>query len=378
MKSKGKVAIVTWTKWNNYGTILQSYALYSIIKKWGFEVNVLDDKYISSSACVAKFGTPTKYQYLKNKIKNFFAKRNFIEQIIYKREKKCDRCKRRLIHYYKKNVDYKHLNLLEKQFDAFVCGSDQIWTPDESFFDPYYFLDFVKEKTKIAYAPSIGRSSYPDNKKIQVSRMLESFKAISVREKTGKNILSTLTYKPVHVCLDPTLLLTGKEWITKLHLTDCSNNKKNYALCYYLGENDWYREKVDAICKEKKLEKVVIPWLKKDIANTPQSEIIIPDPIKFLELILNASYIFTDSFHGFIFSLLFRKEVFVFARFSEYDSSSQNSRVKDLCDKLKLNSNYITPNDNIQLNKQIDYRTVDVELHKSRNESLSFLENALK
>lgn len=379
MRTLGKIAIVTWTKWNNYGTILQSYALYSILREWDYDVKVLNDKYISSSECISKYGIPTRFQYLKSEIKKFFTKRDSIEQIIYERERKCNKSKHKLIQYCTKNVDYKHLHLLEKQFDAFICGSDQIWTPDESFFDPYYFLSFVKNKPKIAYAPSIGRTSYPEEKRSQIATLLTTFRTISAREETGKQILTCLTDKPIHVCIDPTLLLESKKWITKLNLTSCTNSSdNNYVLCYYLGENDWYRKKVDTICNEKNLRKIVIPWLEKDIANIPQSEIIIPDPIKFLELILNASYIFTDSFHGFIFSLLFHKEVFVFARFSDKDIASQNSRVKDFCKKLNLNERYININDKFNLNDKINYQYVDDILNELREDSISYLKNSLK
>lgn len=376
MKNK-KIAIVTWTKWNNYGTILQSYALYIIIQRLGLDVKVLNDKLISSTDCVLKYGTPTKFQYLKNKIKEFFKKKNFVDQIIYKREKKCNKFKHKVIRYYTKNVNYKHLYLLENNFDAFICGSDQIWTPNNIFFDPYYFLDFVKSKPKIAYAPSIGTSNYPEHKKPLVAKMLKSFSYISIREETGKKILDNLTNKPIQQCLDPTLLLNGKEWIDLLHLS-IRKRKQDYVLCYFLGESDWYRNKVDKICEEKGLKKVMIPWLKKDINNIPSSDLIIPDPIDFLNLILNASFIFTDSYHGFIFSLQLHKEVFVFARFSDDDKSSQNSRVKDFCTELNLQQRYINKNNEINLASTINFQNVDTVLNILRKDSMYYLQEALR
>lgn len=376
MKNK-KIAIITWTKWNNYGTILQSYALYIIIQRLGFNVKVLNDKLISSTDCVLKYGIPTKFQYLRNEIKNLLKKKNRVDQIIYKREKKCSKFKRKVIQYHTKNVDYKHLPLLEKEFDAFICGSDQIWTPDDIFFDPYYFLDFVESKPKIAYAPSIGTSNYPESKKPLVAKMLNSFSYISTREETGKKILSNLTNKPIQQCLDPTLLLNGKEWINLLHLST-KKELGNYALCYFLGESDWYRNKVNTICKSKGLKKVIIPWLKKDIDNISSADLIIPDPIDFLNLILNASFIFTDSYHGFIFSLQLHKEVFVFSRFADDDSTSQNSRVKDFCTKLDLQQRYININEEIDLNDKINFHNIDTKLSILRKYSISYLQEALK
>lgn len=376
MKKK-RIAIVTWTKWNNYGTILQSYALYKAIQKMGFDVKVLNDKLISSTDCVIKFGIPTKYTYYKNIIKSIFFNRDPISRIVYKREKICNRFKHKCIQYHTKHVDYKHLYLLEKDFEAFICGSDQIWTPNDDFFDPYYFLEFVKNKPKIAYAPSIGTSTYPENKRVIVAKMLKSFNSISVREETGQKILKSLTDKPVQLCLDPTLLLNGNEWVNQLHLSK-QEKLSNYALCYFIGEADWYRYKVERICKEKHLKKIVIPWLRKDIANIQKSDLIVPNPVDFLNLILNASYVFTDSYHGFIFSLQLHKDVFVFARFSDDDTSSQNSRVKDLCTKLILRQRYINKDDEINLNNKINYHNVDATLYKLRKESLLYLQQALK
>lgn len=376
MKNK-KIAIVTWTKWNNYGTILQSYALYIILQRMGFDVKVLNDKFISSTDCVLRYGFPTKYQFFKNRIRDFFHKRDSVDQIIYRREKKCDQFKHKIIQYHTKNVDYKHLHLLENNFDAFICGSDQIWTPNNIFFDPYYFLDFVKNKSKIAYAPSIGTSNYPENKKSLVAEMLQSFSYISTREETGKKILSNVTDKPIRVCLDPTLLLNGKEWINLLHLST-KGKLGNYVLCYFLGESDWYRNEVNKICKAKGLKKVIIPWLKKDIDNISGTDLIIPDPIDFLNLILNASFIFTDSYHGFIFSLQLHKEVFIFSRFSDDDSASQNSRVKDFCTKLNLQHRYINKNEEINLDNKINFQNIDVALNILRKDSMSYLQEALK
>lgn len=176
--------------------------------------------------------------------------------------------------------------------------------------------------------------------------------------------------------MDPTLLLNGKEWIDLLHLS-IRKRKQDYALCYFLGESDWYREKVDKICEEKGLKKIIIPWLKKDIDSIPSSDLIVPDPIDFLNLILNASFIFTDSYHGFIFSLQLHKEVFVFARFSDDDKSSQNSRVKDFCMKLNLHQRYIDKTKEIQFENKIDYQKIDNLLNTQRNESINYLKQSL-
>lgn len=368
-----KIAIVTWTKWNNYGTILQSYALYRLLESWGHDVVVLDDKYITSTKCVEVYGQETWWSYLKSNFKKAFAHKTTFERFSIKRETRCIKEKRRLIKYHRKNVKYNSLHKLEKSFDIFICGSDQIWTPNDIYFDPYYFLGFVKNKKKISYSPSIGVSEYPMDKKEIIRPLLESFSNISVREETGKKIIGDICNKEISVCLDPTLLIDQNNWHKELKI---KNIDKEYALCYFLGEQEWYRKDTEMFCKNKNIELVTIPMFKQDMNYGNRIENV---GVKgFVELIANARYIFTDSFHGMLFSIIFKKEVFVFSRFKCTDKLSQNSRIEDFVNKIGLSSRYIKEERAIlDIDEKIDYNKIYKVIDGYRNLSLKYLKSSL-
>ena len=368
-----KIAIVTWTKWNNYGTILQSYALYRLLESWGHDVVVLDDKYITSTKCVEVYGQETWWRYLKGDIKKALEHKTEFEKFSNKREKRCIKEKRGLIKYHKNNVRYDSLHKLEDSFDVFICGSDQIWTPNNTYFDPYYFLGFVKNKKKISYSPSIGVSEYPTEKKEIIRSLLESFSSISVREETGKKIIGDICNKEISVCLDPTLLIDQNNWHKELKI---KNIDKEYALCYFLGEQEWYRKDTETFCKNKNIELVTIPMFKQDMVFGDRIENV---GIRgFIELIANAKYIFTDSFHGMLFSIIFKKNVFVFSRFKSTDKLSQNSRIEDFVKKVGLSSRYIKEERIIlDMVEEINYNKIYKHIDEYKKESLEYLKSSL-
>lgn len=373
-----KVAIVTWTKWNNYGTVLQSYALCSILSASGFDAYVLDDRFISSSYCIERWGEPRPFRLFLNRLKARFNVKNDSawERFASRRERFITKQKRSLIRYWRKDVRYATLGRLSHQFDYFVCGSDQIWTPDPVFFDPYYFLTFVNDKPKIAYAPSFGRSSFPDDKADLVRLALRDFAHLSVREETGKRIIESITGRnDVETVLDPTMLLTAHEWESRLHLDRSKCPDGPYALFYFLGDQSWYRLEATSFCKQKGIQEVCIPTLPQDYHEDDSPEI---GAVEFLSLIRSATHVFTDSYHGFLFSLIFQRDVYVFQRFDETDSRSQNSRVKDLCRRLQLSHRYFAHAGGLHLSAPpIDYSLVDRLIAQERQKSFRFLMHSL-
>ena len=368
-----KVGIVTWTKWNNYGTILQSYALYKFISNLGYDCKVLDDRYITSTKCVEEFGKTRYWDYLKNKVKSYLKYKNEFEVFNNNRERLCNKEKRKIIKYHLKNVRYESLHKLNKDFDIFVCGSDQIWTPNNIFFDPYYFLGFVNDKKKISYAPSIGVSEYHNDKKEIVESLLSSFDAISVREDTGKKILAGICEKEINVCIDPTLLFDGESWKKDFTI---EASKEEFAICYFLGEEDWYRDKTISFCNKEQIKLISIPIFKKD--SNLGTEQIFAAPSKFLELFANAKYVFTDSYHGMLFAITFHRDVFVFSRFKKNDILSQNSRIEDFIKKIGLSNRYIKDSSCEMPSDSINYKFIDNRIDGLRADSYNYLVSALK
>lgn len=370
-----RVAIVTWTRWRNYGTILQSYALQKVIERLGYDTYVLPDKNIIPEYYIENHKKPTLYERISSRLNSMLYKPAPSLYDLYDKEltDKCENFRRQNIKYWDERFDNTDLSKIESCFDAFICGSDQIWTSSDDLFSGYYFLDFVKQKPKISYAPSISKRNYSQSKLSKMSDWLEDFSAVSVREQLGKEVLSGIYKKDISICLDPTLLLTGDEWVNFLKL---KYEPSNYVFCYFLGKQEWYKQESIAFCERKGLKLVYPPIVEEDFPiGTAECQ---PDPKEFLYLILNARYILTDSYHAMIFSLLFHKDFFVFSRFMPGDPSSENSRVEELSSQLGLQDRYIKEQGNIFLSHPvIDFQFAEAKLSYFRDFSVCFLLNSL-
>ena len=255
----------------------------------------------------------------------------------------------------------------------FVAGSDQIWSPAVRF-DGFYYLDFTSRK-KIAYAPSLGVSEYPDARKSLVAPLLSEFSSISVREKKGAEILKAQFGIDAEVVVDPTMLMTREQWESNLPVPSCKTQDKPYLLCYLLTYNKEYISFVKNYCKDRGLSlKLVVH--SPALAGIAEDEIYV-GPLGFLEAVRDAEIVMTDSFHGTIFSMIFQKEFYSFKRFRDNSSYSQNSRVENLLSQVGLQERYLS-DDSLQLSQgQIDYQSVNAAISKMREHSLSYLAAAL-
>jgi len=370
-----RIAIVTWTRWRNYGTILQSFALQQVVQRLGYDAYVLRDANIRFDYDIENYKAPTFFERVKGKWNSIFHSPKPSPYKIYDREltDKCENFRLRNIKYWDVSFDNSDLEKIEPNFDAFICGSDQIWTSADNLFSCYYFLNFVKHKPKISYAPSISKNNYPQDKLAKMQVWLSTFKSVSVRENLGKQVLSQIYPHNIDICLDPTLLLSGQEWVEQLQL---KKEPEDYVFCYFLGNQTWYKQESIAFCENKGLKMVFPPMIEADFdLGTPEYS---PDPKEFLELILNAKYVLTDSFHAFIFSFLFRKEVFAFARFVDGDSASENSRVEEFSKSLGLQTRFIKEEGAIlHPASPIDFDTADEKLSEMKKASIQYLRNSL-
>ena len=148
------------------------------------------------------------------------------------------------------------LKKLNGNFDAYICGSDQIWTP--MIFNPLYYLSFVDDKYKrISYAPSFGVSKIPNNKINKIAKLLDRFKSISVRESNGADIVKALIEKNAEVVLDPTFLMSQSEWDEIV--PNIVHSQEEYLLCYFLSENEEYWRVASTIADKYNLKILVIP-----------------------------------------------------------------------------------------------------------------------
>ena len=253
-----KIAVMTWYKYRNYGTVLQCAALSRTINNLGYE------------SCVISYGTAVgKYQYPGDSSLNKLIKKSVLRRLnkgysSLERERLFDE-------FIKANIketnfcnNYSELYQLNSKFDAFICGSDQIWSPTQSF-DDKYFLSFVDDsKLKFSYAPSFGVSTIHNNlQKEVICGLLNRFDAISVRENQAVKIVEELIGRTPRVVLDPTLLLDQNEWNNIVGINRRNNGVKDYILCYFLGDYKKYINNVKAISEYYDVPYYIIPTTSK-------------------------------------------------------------------------------------------------------------------
>lgn len=325
-----KTATITWLKHYNYGTYLQAYALQQYIKSLGYENVILDD------------------HYLKNENKSFFSsaltkfKMMGRDLISYRYGRSRKKTKKLFNVFSDNHLSVEHnLNsdYLNSKYNRFICGSDQIWNPGQKHLVPYYYANFTKHK-KIAYAPSIGVSVYPDFLRQDFIDLTSDLTALSIREEVGRKIVSSLLNREIETVVDPTLLLTDQDW---KQIISTDNQTKPFVLAYFLSPNSWYIDYVMQYAKEKELP------LKMFFVNCKYTklpvDLITVGPVEFLQLIHDASYFFTDSFHGTIFATVFETLFITFKRFSDHNAKSQNSRVENLFSKMNISERFIGKNE---------------------------------
>lgn len=377
-----KTATVTWYHFENFGTALQAYAMQRVVTDAGFENDII--AYKSNSHEVKNSERLT----LKIILKKIFSKIYRIPEVFYKKTFYRSYAKRSML--FKDFID-EHLSLsrecrnqedferIDKEYDKFLCGSDQIWSP--ALFDSVFFLEFVKGNyRKIAYGPSLGRNFIGEEIKEKFKECVNNVHFLSVRENTGAKLLKDLTGREATIVLDPTLLVDSSRWKS---IAVRPTVKREYILCYFLGDNKFPYQYLKRFNPNKQYEVVIITEKISDMRK-PGFNVVEAGPSEFIGYCENARYIFTDSFHGIIFSILFKKQFFSFLRFVDKAPESQNSRVYNilqtfgLMDRLVLSFERNKKEVEKRKKQDIDYIIMGKKIEKERQKSLSYLINALK
>lgn len=332
---------------NNYGGVLQAYALRKYISNLGFEVKDVcyEDVYITNSKAENRTLYSKISRYVASHKLNIEAVLDAVKKQVYKKlygkkvnaeiNKRNENFQKfRLEQIEHTNEVYNKDNVSEcvDKFDIFVCGSDLVWNIAETTnLQPGYWLTFVHDKPKISYAASIPMNSVTDEQKQLIKSALSDFHAISVRENVGKNLLDLFIDTNVvkHV-IDPVFLLTEEEWDNVSEKYEIGEDK--YLLTYFLGDSLEYRNLAKAIAKDRKLKILNFAHNTGIEKNDIHFGTSITDasPEQFVYLFKNADMIITDSFHGVAFSMIFNKEFYAVERFREAGASDLNARLNSL------------------------------------------------
>ncbi|MGN8786413.1 polysaccharide pyruvyl transferase family protein, partial [Blautia sp. HCP3S3_D9] len=245
-----KIAILTiFNNNNNYGGVLQAYALQYVLRKKGYIADVV--VYINGKNPIYKsVGSQLKQYKINEIVHKVLAKvegKVFSKKIINILEDREYLFNNFRENYINKSEPYDDNTLRDSQriYDAYICGSDQIWNPNAA--RNGFLLSMIDEKHyKIAYAASIGRSVLTEYEKSIMIPLIKRFDFVSVREKTAQAILSNSGVEDVNVVLDPTLLIDKVEWEA---LCNKELAKEKYVLCYFFSDSREYRKKIEKYCK---------------------------------------------------------------------------------------------------------------------------------
>lgn len=384
-----KIGLVTCYFIHNYGSSLQAYATEMLMKKL--------NKPYETIGCVRPINYMQEnkilYTIKKLLIGDWKLKIGRLKIRYYKEIKKKfkESCQIR-DHYFEKFIQNnfhlspisKNRNELEKRasnYDYIIVGSDQLWRTD-SVEHGYYTLEWVPDNIKkIAYSTSFGITQIPWFQKEKNKKFMNRFDHIALREQSGCDIVYQLTGRKTNVVLDPTLLFSGEEW---LHIQDKEPiEKEPYIFCYFLGNNPEQRNFVKKVKEKTGLQIISLLHLDEYIPSDesfPDKAPYNVGPGEFLNYIRNAQYVFTDSFHCSVFSILYKKSFFTFKRFNENAKQNTNTRIDNLLKITDLTARNISTNSCIEeiLSIPNDFSSTEKKLELLRKHSIQYLEDALK
>lgn len=374
MKSDEMIGILTYHSAYNYGSVLQAYATQCVLEKYFDRVEIINYRMLEQR----KF-----YDLYRRKYGIRTLVKDLMQLPIHKSRKiRCSKFENFFDRYMRLSTEvskpeevYKFWN----QYAIIVSGSDQIWNKHShelennqwEYMHPYLLKDFPGKK--ISYASSIANTTDEDLKKILP--MLRSFDAISMREKNSQEKLSKqLNHKIEHV-LDPTFLLDQNDWIRRLGLEIRMEEK--YVLYYSLNGIAPTRERLPIIreyAKERGCKvKVITPFVYVASVRDDIVEICADvGPVDFLNMIYNACFVITDSYHGTILSVNFGKEVY-----SLCVEGGSEFRKTDILGQLGMERQIINDIRKLSAVKDmVDYTEVHEKISTLKNRSLLYLERA--
>lgn len=349
-----KVGIVTFINTINFGASLQAFALQEVIESFGMRAEVI--QYVNKDIENAEKNKGGKS--LKSLVKSVVVGSGFDRKIAAFKE-----YEEKYIH--KGEELTKELeSTVNRSYDFFVTGSDQVWNTKLTHADWTYFLDFVQDNSKkVSYAPSFGNIPFPNEYYEKAAVYLNQINELSVREASGAELIHEITGRCAEVVLDPTLLLNKSEWMQRCEFTP---PYEHYILVYFPHNKKKVFEFVNKLKKRTKLPVVYLsisPRIQVGVKTIYDAS-----PDQFLGWMLHADYIVTGSFHGTAFSLNLEKQFF-------YEPSGTGSRIDNL---VRLAGTYDRSIDNANvLNSNIDYEDVREKLNAEREKSKEWLKIAL-
>ena len=350
-----RIAIVTITNSGpNFGNRLQNYALQTVLERLGcipetiFTANIIRRSIMLS-----------RLRWLARKI----IKRT-------RRQYYFDRFNKLYIHAARR-IRYRSLNdnaFAKDGYDAAIVGSDQVWNPEFDFNTDFEYLPFMPPEKRYAYAASFGVDRLPPTRREAVAGFLREMREISVREDTGRTLVKELTGRDVPVVVDPTLLLESSDFEAIAEKPPQSIPER-YVLTYLRGEQTAAGL---ALIKET-AEALGIPII--TINERRDTAFYNIGPQHFLYLFRNAEYVFADSFHATVFSIIFHRP---FTCFHRQGNNRIYSRIDTLLRVTQLENRLFDTPLTAPALSAIDFTSVDRRIAAERERAMEFLRDIRK
>lgn len=369
-----KVGIITFHASHNYGSMLQAYALQQVVLGMGYDCEIINfrtkrqKRFYYPPFCRGRWIGRIRRLFLYWKDVIPLTKKYILFESFLRKK------------YILSPKEYRTLNDLENEdfgYDFYICGSDQIWNTICFDFDWAYFLPFVKEEKKIAYAPSMGPRPFRDvveENACGINKYISSFEAISVREQETADRLLALSGVRAPIMLDPTLLLSNSYWEKMINNTPLV--KDDYIFLYAPWSDENVFLKAESLSNQLGMKVVVSQiyewgghkWRKK---NNFQYLLSV-GPIEFLNLCKNAKWTIGLSFHLVVFSILLHTPFIVI-------DGMNDSRIRNLLTLTKLESRSM-PSSTTDISpylSHIDFQNANKFITRKRQVCLRWLKTNL-
>lgn len=360
-----KIGILTFHNAYNYGAVLQAFALQTYLENQGHQVEIIDyrNDEVELSYTLFRFRSIPKrnivntIKYLVNHSYRSYKYPEFHKNAM------------QLLKLSPRVNSLKDSSIADK--DVIIIGSDQLWNRKITrILDPFYWGEFagnIKGRV-ITYAICMNTDTLSSEQLDYMRNHLGNFDSLSVRETDLANVLRSLTSKPVHISLDPTLMVDACMW-REMIKKEPSPTKEPYVLVYAILERKKVIEEARKFAEKRGLKLVIMS----PIADVrPLKGYYQPNsPLGFISAIAQAEYVVTSSFHGLAFSVIFHRKVYVMG------DSGKNERMHSLLDNLGIGDRFV---DNMRdMGKgEINYSSVEYRLNLLRSQSRDYLNTAIK
>lgn len=358
-----KVGILTFPGSPSWGASLQMFATYNALLQKGVEVEIIN--YISKNVSYRRKKEVKAVSLISEKVANVFLGNP--KKPFKKFEKQMKKYPTRFIE------TTKELTELAERYDRIIVGSDQVWNSFLTGSDMNFYLEFCDDNSKKAsYAASFGADNVNEDEREKIAELLSQIKYLSVREERGKEIIKELTGRDASVVIDPTMLFGGDFW---RKIKKPSGVKGKYVFFLTIKPSRKMRCAAEKFAKKNGLKLVYLDGGLHGLLNklNPEKHPVFGiGPAEFLDLIDNAEYVFTNSFHGTAFSVLFNKNFYV-----EF-SSDTNSRLENIVKMFGLEQCVIDGDSLENTSIKVDYSKVNKILDSKRKEAFSYIEGIIK